>query len=298
MVALAVAASLGASTAGRAQAAHPRGPRESAVSPNWSGYVVTAKPGTRYSSVTGTWRQPAVSCARDSKTFSTIAVGLGGYGGNPQSDEQVGTDANCDPSGRPAYYGWFDLAPYPSYSIPHKVSPGDVLTATVSIVAAVHPALVRVQLDDRTAGWSFSREISWVSAGTTVQQPGTQNAGGRDSPAASSAEWLVEAPSTCLYEACAQTSLANFGSVAITNASAVVDGVPGTLADPRWDVVRLRLVPGRVRVPSYPRSTPFSRSPLTDGIAASPAGATPGHLSANGRSFKVKWLPVAAKNDL
>jgi hypothetical protein len=293
-----VAAALLASTAGRTQAASPRAAGGSAVSPNWSGYVVTAKPGTRYSSVTGTWRQPAVSCTRDAKEFSTIAVGLGGYGSNPQSDEQVGADANCGPSGKPAYYGWFDVAPYPSYSIPHKVSPGDLLTATVSIVSVVHPALVRVQLDNSTAGWSFTREISWVSAGTTVQQPGTQNAGGRDSPAASSAEWLVEAPSSCRYEACAQTSLANFGSVAITNASAVVDGVPGTLADPRWDVVRLRLVPGRVRVPSYPRSTPFSRSPLTDGIAGSPAGATPGHLSANGRSFKVKWLPVAAKNDL
>ena len=77
--------------------------------------------------------------------------------------------------------------------------------------------------------------------------------------AASSAEWLVEAPSSCHYEVCSQASLANFGSVGMTGISAAADGVAGALNDPRWKVVRLRLVPGKVHLPSYPRATPFSR---------------------------------------
>lgn len=270
----------------------------SVVSPNWSGYVVTNRRGTRYTSVTGTWRQPAVSCRRHPNGFSTIAVGLGGYGKDSQSDEQVGTDANCGASGAPTYYGWFDIAPYPSYGVPYKVSPGDLVTATVTIEHTASPPLVKVELDDATAGWKFAREVSWVSAGSTVQQPGAQNAGGSWEPAASSAEWLVEAPSSCRYEVCAQASLANFGSVGMTRIAAVADGVAGTLKDPRWKVVRLRLVPGKVHLPSYPRATPFSRNPLADGIAASPAGATPGQASPDGRSFKVHWKPVAAKNAL
>jgi hypothetical protein len=266
------------------------------ISPNWSGYVVTGRPGSRvrFSSATGTWKEPSVSCnAKDHDAFSTIAVGLGGYGRNAQSTEQVGADANCDPSGRPTYFGWFDLAPYPSYTIPHKISPGDVLTATVSIVSTDQPPSVKVQLTNATRGWSFEREISWVSAGQFLVAPGEQNAGGLTSPAASSAEWLVEAPSSCQVLACAQSSLANFRSVAMTGISAVGNGLTGTLTEPTWNVTRLRLVPGRVRVPSYPRATPFARNPIQHGTADSPAGATTGPRSADGKAFHVKWTAVA-----
>jgi hypothetical protein len=259
---------------------------------------VTGKSATKYTSVSGTWREPAVSCGRHATGFATIAVGLGGYGRHSQGDEQVGTDANCGASGRPIYYGWFEIAPYPAYGVPHRVSPGDLMTATVTIEHTAYPPLVKVELDDATAGWTFAREISWVSPGSTVQQPGAQNAGGSWEPAASSAEWLVEAPSSCHYEVCSQASLANFGSVGMTGISAVADGVAGTLNDARWKIVRLRLVPGKVHLPSYPRATPFSRNPLADGIAASPAGATPGKASRDGRSFKVKWRAVAGKKPL
>ncbi len=274
-------------------AAHDGGGRTTSstpvISPNWSGYVVTGSPGTRYSSVTGTWREPAVSCVGGAGSFSTIAVGLGGYGSDAQSDEQVGTDANCRQSGVPEYYGWFDIAPYPSYRLPRKVSPGDILTATVSIVATERPPLVKIRLDDATQGWSTVKEVSWVSAGQFLVQPGEQNTGGLSSPAATSAEWLVEAPTTCEHQTCSPTSLADFGAVAMTRISAVADGSAGTLADPRWKAVRLRLVPGRLRVPSYPSSTPFARNPATQGTAKSPAGATPGRATNRGRAFKVKW---------
>jgi Peptidase A4 family len=278
-------------------AAAARGPSpDSRISPNWSGYVLTAAPGVRYSSATGTWKEPAVSCMRDRHGFSTIAVGLGGYGGNAQSDEQVGADANCA-MGKPRYFGWFDLAPYPSYTVPHAVHAGDVLTATVTILADSRPAVVSVELDNRTAGWRFTRQISWVSAGRFLVAPGAQNTGIQALPDGTSAEWLVEAPASCVDQVCSQASLANFGSVAMTGISAVADGVTGTLSSPAWHLTRLRLVPGRVRVPSYPRATPFARNPPATGQAASPAGATPGDASTDGRSFKVKWK-VAPKGSL
>jgi hypothetical protein len=273
---------------GSAPASGSRSP-DSRITPNWSGYVLTAGPGIRYSSATGTWREPAVSCGPGSRGFSTIAVGLGGYGAHAQSDEQVGADANCTPTGKARYFGWFDLAPYPSYTVPHAVHSGDVLTATVTILADTRPAVVNVELDNRTAGWRFTRQISWVSAGQFLVAPGAQNTGIQSVPDGTSAEWLVEAPASCLRQVCTQTSLANFGSVAMTGISAVANGVSGTLSNPAWQLTRLRLVPGRVRVPSYPRSTPFARNPAVTGQAASPAGATPGSASTNGRAFKVKW---------
>jgi hypothetical protein len=132
---------------------------------------VTGKPGTRYTSVTGTWREPTVSCGRHATGFATIAVGLGGFGRGSQGDEQVGTDANCAASGKPVYYGWFDIAPYPAYGIPHTVSPGDLVTATVSVELTARPPLVKVELDDATAGWKFAREISWVSRAAPSSSP-------------------------------------------------------------------------------------------------------------------------------
>jgi hypothetical protein len=266
------------------------------ISPNWSGYVVTGRPGSAvsYSSVTGTWTEPTVTCARgDSGSFSTISVGLGGYGANAQSDEQVGADANCGATGKPAYYAWFDLAPYPSYSVPHKVLPGDTLTATVSIITSKRPPWVEVQVKNLTRNWTFTREISWVSAGQFLVAPGAQNTGGQSAPDTSSAEWLVEAPSSCHQFVCAQASLANFSSVSMTKISAVANGSAGTLTDPDWKLTRLRLVPGQVRVPSYPQATPFARGPAQQGTAASPAGANPGAASTDGHAFKVKWVAVA-----
>jgi hypothetical protein len=208
----------------------------------------------------------------------------------------VGADANCTATGRPRYFGWFDLAPYPSYTVPHGVRAGDLLTATVEILTTAQSPLVDVELDDRTAGWTFTRQISWVSAGQFIVAPGAQNTGIQP-PDGSSAEWLVEAPARCFHQNCTQTSLADFGSVGMTKISAVANGVSGTLSSPGWHLTRLRLVPGRVRLPSYPKSTPFARNPGTTGESASPAGATPGSVSTNGRSFKVRWS-VAPKGSL
>ena len=65
-----------------------------AVSSNWAGYSVS---GTTYSSVSGTWTQPAADCS--AKTSPTTAaafwVGLGGNDETSTALEQTGTEADC-----------------------------------------------------------------------------------------------------------------------------------------------------------------------------------------------------------
>jgi hypothetical protein len=143
-----------------------------------------------------------------------------------------------------------------------------------------------------TQGWSVTRDVSWVSAGQFLIQRGEQ-VGGLAAPATSSAEWIVEAPASCHGSVCHQSSLARFSDVAMHGIAAVGNGSTGTLADSAWNVIRLRLVPGKVQIPSYPTRTPFSHNAAENGTASSPAGATPGATSSSGRAFDVRWVPVA-----
>src|SRR6478609_1709161 len=111
------AAALLAAFAARAGDSAVAVPTVSQVSSNWSGYAVTA-PSTTYSSVTGTWVQPRLSCAAgESGTSSAFWVGLGGYDARSQALEQTGTSADCDEQGRPTYYAWYELVPAPSQTI-------------------------------------------------------------------------------------------------------------------------------------------------------------------------------------
>src|SRR5437016_3612143 len=91
------------------------------VSPNWSGFVVTAPVGktVSFTSATGTWTEPTLTCASGAVASSAIWVGLGGYSGNGTEPklEQAGVDANCDKSGKPVYYAWLEVVPYPAFTI-------------------------------------------------------------------------------------------------------------------------------------------------------------------------------------
>ena len=89
------------------------GERATTVSANWAGYVAAPHAGAsaRFSSVSGTWRQPAASCTAGRASFSAVWVGLGGYGESVASLEQIGTDANCTADGHADYASWFELLP-------------------------------------------------------------------------------------------------------------------------------------------------------------------------------------------
>ena len=237
------------------------------VSPNWSGYVAsgTSANPVSYSTVTGTWTVPTATCDGNAAGgFSSIWVGLGGY--TTKRQEEVGTDTNCDAHDKPIYYAWFELVPYIAYNVPpsDKVRPGDTITGLVKILS---PVLVELNIQNQTRGWTFDRKIAFSTQDT------------------STAEWIVESPVSCLRFVCHEANLTNFGNVTIQNIGAVGNGSSGTLNDSDWNVTELQLVPGQVTVPTL---DPEGSTP-TQGTAASPAGATPGDASSDGKSFNVTW---------
>jgi Peptidase A4 family len=242
-------------------------PAASEVSPSWAGYVATAPEG--FTHVSGGWTVPAVRC-RGARTATSAAwVGLGGFASKEPKVQQVGTDSNCDAAGHPKYFAWFEVVPYPAYTIASKVEPGDEMAGAVTLL----PGNVELRLADRTRGWTFARRISWAS------------------PDKSSAEWVIEAPALCVRYVCARPSLADFGAVTFRDAAAAVaGGHAGPLAGGAWALTGLTLVPhaqsGTMgvedQVGQQPATTP-DRPPI------SPAGASPGAVAPGGSAFTIAW---------
>jgi len=191
-------------------------------SPNWSGYVAAAPAASTvsFTRVSATWTEPTVVCRPGVTSAAAVWVGIGGYLGPGREVEQVGTDADCQ-SGKPTYYAWFELAPYPLVRIRLKVLPGDVVTGSVHVL----PRAVRFQIANRTRRWTFRRTITWGLSDT------------------SSAEWIVEAPARCVRYVCRRLPLANFGSVTMSALAATGNAATDTLACRTWSVVPIRLGP-------------------------------------------------------
>jgi Peptidase A4 family len=233
-----------------------------AVTPNWAGYAVTSPAGetVSFTRVAGVWTEPSVTCtAEEAGTASAVWVGLGGYRPGAHELEQVGTNANCDASAHPTYFAWFEVVPYPATTIELAVRPGDTIAASVAVL----PGTARLRVEDRTRGWTFARDITWAS------------------PDTSSAEWVVEAPATCVRFSCSEPRLADFGSVTIRDIAATGNGHTGTLAGNAWKVTRVELAPGVMRVPTFNPDAP------TPAKARATSHATPGPVEDSGTAFTV-----------
>jgi hypothetical protein len=123
---------------------------------------------------------------------------------------------------------------------------------------------VLVQIKNRTRKTTFTKALQ-VAA-----------------PDISSAEWIAEAPSACnSVGRCQVLPLANFGTVTFTRAATIATAHPGTITDPTWANIAISLVPD-------------NSSQLFAARGSSTAGAAPGALSADGRSFGVSWLANSA----
>lgn len=172
-----------------------------ASSSNWAGWDNT---GGTYTSVSASWVQPSVTCAKRETSYSSFWVGLDGDGSN--SVEQTGSEADCS-RGTPRYYSWYEF--YPAYPVNYSntVQPGDHFSASVTSGAGGAYTLV---LSDSTQGWSHT---------TTGTAPSGLNA---------SAEVIAEAPSSNR----GVLPLANFGTMSFTNAT--VNGAAlGTVPTPQ-----------------------------------------------------------------
>jgi hypothetical protein len=227
------------------------------VSSNWSGYAARAASRTQpFQSVSGEWRQPAASCRRGHESYVGVWVGLGGYDKASRALEQIGTDSDCTRGGQAVYATWYELVPAQPVPIPLSLHPGDEVAASVT----VRRHDVTLRLRDLTTGRRFSalRHTPYIDL--------------------SSAEWIVEAPSTCLGgNSCTTLPLTDFGTTTFTNATATAAGRTAD-AGPGWSTAELELRQG-------PRVEGF---PAGRAAAAAVVTAVPTPLSAGG-SFSVAW---------
>jgi hypothetical protein len=174
----------------------------SSVSSNWSGYAVT---GSSVTNVAGSWVVPTVSTSTSG--YSAVWVGIDGY--SSSTVEQIGTGEDVV-NGKASYYAWYEMYPSGSVTIattndgttPFTVKPGDSITASVAY----------------TGSNDFVLTIADGSESFTTTQTAT-------AAAMSSAEWIVEAPSSNR----GVLPLANFGSVTFTNAYATINGTTGAI---------------------------------------------------------------------
>src|SRR3984893_2100950 len=170
------------------------------TSSNAAGYAVAsadpAAPVT-YTSVSGTWVQPAANCSASGAAFSAFWVGLGGFSDTSQGLEQIGTESDCTAGGHATYGVWHELVPDASVPVKLKVFPGNRISANVTVTGQ----LVVVNLKNLTRKTSFTKRLFMAA------------------PDVSSAEWIAEAPSACTSSGdCRALPLANFGPVAFNSA--------------------------------------------------------------------------------
>jgi Peptidase A4 family len=226
-----------------------------AISANWSGYVVTPKKSvTKFKRVSGTWVVPQGACAVGRRGYSATWVGLGGRAHRSKALEQTGTEFDCAVDGTPRYYAWYELLPAAQRVIKMPVHPGDKIDAAVTVKGH----RVRIYLRNRTRGRTFKRTLRMKAPDTT------------------SAEWIVEAPSRCHRSGrCAQLALSNFGTIPFARALVTTArGTRGSVSNRHWAHTQLTLNEDARR----------GSAGLGSGL-----GAQPSALSVDGKSFSVAF---------
>jgi hypothetical protein len=196
-------------------------------STNWAGYAVH-RPGLSFHRVSASWIQPNATCTAGQPSYSSAWVGLGGYSPTSSALEQIGTELDCNASGKVVSSAWYELVPAPSKTISLAVSPGDAMHAVVTVTGH----RVVVELDNLTSHHGFRK---------TLRTPSID---------VSSAEWIVEAPSECISQfTCQALPLANFGSITFDAASVVTaNGAAGSIGAGDWGRTKITLTPGAQRL--------------------------------------------------
>jgi hypothetical protein len=152
LVVVSVLAALPAAAAAQSSVAQSSGhthPRlgTSGSSQNWAGYDATGK---GFSSVSASWTQPLVASSGATNSYAAFWVGLDGDGSN--TVEQIGSEG-YSVGGVVFYDAWFEMYPKFPVTVPLTISPGDVLTGTVT--SGTRGAFT-LTLVDHTSGKSFT----------------------------------------------------------------------------------------------------------------------------------------------
>ncbi len=189
-------------------------------SSNWSGYGAATNlsaPATgSVTAVSGSWVVPTVTGPRRGTDYSSAWVGIDGL--SDSTVEQIGTEQDVS-NGTAHYDAWWEMYSsgkgQPEQVISgFTIKPGDSITASVTYTGSGNFVL---KITDNTSKKSFTT---------------TQNTTATQSPTASqnSAEWIVEAPTV----GGRQASVADFGTITFTNASATINSVAGPINDSAW----------------------------------------------------------------
>src|SRR5947209_6197519 len=179
----ALSAAAPALAAGSHRAAGPNHRIDHSTSSNWSGYAVSGF--GPYTSVSSSWTQPAVDCARTPTAWSAFWVGLDGDTTN--TVEQTGTEADCS-KGSAVYYAWYEMYSKYPFSYAERVSAGDSFSAAGTGCLACS--------DAEAGGWipSLRRRFTGAARSPPALGPPTR---GQSRPAPPQPTAAVDAPLPC-----------------------------------------------------------------------------------------------------
>jgi hypothetical protein len=169
------------------------------TSSNWAGYA--ARGGT-FTSVAGTWTVPELAL---DGPFGADAMWVGIGGLRSRDLIQAGTQQVVSGSGSVTYQVWYEKLPDVSHPVALSVLPGHTVSASIDQQGA---DTWLISLTNLTTGQSLVRTEQYTSS-------------------LSSAEWIEEAP----FARRRVLPLSDFGSISVSSASAVRDGVSLTIAD-------------------------------------------------------------------
>lgn len=208
-------------------------------SSNWSGYAVTGS-ASSVTSASGSWIVPAVTGA--TTAYAACWVGIDGF--SSSTVEQTGTLSYIS-GGRSYYEAWYEFYPLQAIMpISLTVSPGDTISASVTYSTSPS-AEFTLYIKDISTGISYSTTESVASLGYT--------------PARSSAEWIVEAPSSNV----GVLPLANFGTayfgeyytpLVTGTCYATINSVPGSIGSFGSAVQTITMVNSRGAAEATPSS--------------------------------------------
>jgi hypothetical protein len=178
-------------------------------STNWSGYVVSSAD-PQFSCVEATWTQPSVTCPTTGSRTVAFWVGLGGVG--QHGLEQIGTQTACT-DGRDLVVVWHESLPLERAEVvePLDVRTGDRIWAQVRSMGG---ARYRLSIVDIT-------HLQQVAIDDTNPQLRR-----------TSAEWIVEAPTTGCPTRCHVLSMPNFHRLRFAGVLVTAEGVRRSLTGP------------------------------------------------------------------
>jgi hypothetical protein len=154
------------------------------LSTNWAGYIVTPNlenPSDQVIGINASWIVPEITVF-SSNAYSTAWIGIGGFA--DRTLIQTGTEHNSL-NGQEYYSAWYELLPDEMIRIDTiKVSPGDLITASITLVnSEINQWAIRIQ--DITSGQGFCQTFiydSWRSSAQWIVE--RQSVGGNITPLA------------------------------------------------------------------------------------------------------------------